>query len=81
MPYWLAGNWFHHTDPELSGRYYVGDDAQIYDAAGNWTGYGLQKQDDATFISGPAGEFSIDEHGNVSGDPFADIGQPQATNP
>jgi hypothetical protein len=49
----------------------VGNDQRIYDAQGNPTGYALKT---LTYISGPAGDFSIDEYGNVGGDiPFDDL--------
>ena len=70
MSYWLSGNWFHHTDRALSGKYYVGNDRMIYDAKGDPTGYELRTQ---KYISGPRGNFPLDEHGNVVGDlPFAE---------
>lgn len=66
MTFWLSGGWFHSADPE-GNRYYVGRDGQIYDQQGNFTGYELKTQ---TFISGPGGDFAIDDRGNVMGDPF-----------
>jgi hypothetical protein len=71
MAFWLSNNWFYHTDPRRSGRYYVGHDQAIYDAQGNPTGYELKTQ---VYISGRAGNFSVDAHGGC-GDmlPFEEL--------
>jgi hypothetical protein len=70
MTYWVGGDWLYHTNPKLSGRFYIGADGGIYEQTGDPTGYSVETR---VYIVGPRGEFPVDANGNISGDPFEEF--------